>query len=139
MAYVGANSSLAHKKIITYQELIQYPIILFGDTFSLSDYIIQRLSEYGTPNILTSSQNPESIKNFVIAMDAVGFSPDISLANNIHVHNGDIIPLHIEDTEVTQFGILTNPNRAISVACEALIKEIILQADYFERIHLNML
>lgn len=139
MAYVGQKSPLAIKKITTYQELVQYPIVLFGEAFSLSDYITRRLKEYGTPNILTSSQNPESIKNFVMETDAVGFGPDVSLVNNIHVHNGNIIPLHIDDTEVTQFGILTNPNRVTSVACEALIKEIMLQASHFERAYLNML
>ena len=138
MAYVGTKSPLARKKITSYQELVQYPVILFGEAYSLSDYILQRLGEYGTPNILTSSRNPESIRNFVIETDAVGFGPDVSLANNIYVHNGDIVPLHIDDKEVTQFGIITNPGRATSVACEALIKEIILQADHFERIHLNM-
>ncbi len=139
MAYVGKNSPLADKKTTTYQELIQYPLLLFGDAFSISDYIVQRLKEYGTPNILTSSQNPESIKNFVMETDAVGFGPDISLVNNIHVQNGAIIPLHIDDGELTQFGILTNPNRVTSVACEALIKEIMLQATHFERMHLGML
>ena len=138
MAYVGAKSPLARKKITTYQELVQYPIVLFGEAFSLSDYILQQLRQYGTPNIMTSSRNPESIKNFVMETNAVGFGPDVSLANNIYVHNGDIVPLHIDDKEVTQFGVITNPGRATSTACEALIKEIILQADHFERIHLNM-
>lgn len=137
MAYVGKKSPLAHKKITNYEELVQYPIILFGDAFSLSDYIMNRLKEYGTPQILTSSQNPESIKNFVMETDVIGFGPDVSLVNNLYVHSGDIIPLHIDDAEITQFGILTNPNRLTSVASEALIKEIILQADHFERFYLN--
>ena len=80
------------------------PVILSGESFSLSDYIVRRLRECGTPNILTSSRNPESIKSFV-----------------------------------TETGILTNPGRITSIACEALIKEILLQAARFERIRLNML
>ncbi len=139
MAYVGEKSPLARKKITTWQELVQYPVILFGESFSLSDYIVRRLRECGTPNILTSSRNPESIKSFVMETDVVGFGPDVALVNNVHVHNGDIIPLHIDDDEITQFGILTNPGRITSIACEALIKEIMLQAAHFERIHLNML
>ncbi len=80
------------------------PVILSGESFSLSDYIVRRLRECGTPNILTSSRNPESIKSFV-----------------------------------TETGILTNPGRITSIACEALIKEILMQAARFERIRLNML
>lgn len=138
MAYVGPKSELADRKLLTFQDILPYPVILFGDEFSLSDYIVRRLREYGTPKILTSSKNPESIKSFVMETDAVGFGPDISLASDLHVWNGDIIPIHLDDPEITQFGILTNANRSISVACEALMKEILLQANHFERIHLNL-
>lgn len=138
MAYVGPKSELAQRKLLTFRDIVPYPVILFGDEFSLSDYIVKRLKEYGHPTILTSSKNPESIKSFVMETDAIGFGPDISLANDIHVLNGNIIPIPIDDPETTQFGILTNSNRSISVACEALIKEILLQANHFERIHLNL-
>ena len=137
MAFVGKKSPLSQQKIISYKELVHYPIILFGDSFSLSDYILKALSQYGTPTVLTSTHNPESMKNIVMETDVVGFSPDISLANNIYVHSGDIIPLHIDDAEITEFGIITNPNRPASVASEALIKEILLQATNFERFYLT--
>lgn len=139
MAYVGPKSELAQKKAVTFREILPYPVILFGEEFSLSEYVVKRLKECGSPNILTFSRNPESIKSFVMETDAVGFGPDVSLANDIYVWNGNLIPIHITDNnETTQFGILTNSNRSISVACEALIKEIMLQANHFERIHFNL-
>lgn len=139
MAYVGKNSPLALEKTATYQELAAYPVVIFGDSFSLTDHIIKRLSAYGTPMILSSTQNPESMQKLVMATDAIGFGPDVYLVDNPYVLNGDIIPLHIAEKETTQFGILTNPNRNTSTACEALMKELLLQADHFERIHLKMI
>ncbi|MCD8084292.1 MAG: LysR family transcriptional regulator [Clostridiales bacterium] len=137
MAYVSAKSALAQYKVVRFEDICTYQVVLFGDTFTLSDYIMRQLEKFGTPKILTSSRNPESVMAFVIDTDCVGFAPDVFLAKNIHVYNGDIVPLHIDDPEITQFGILTNPNRSISTANEMLMKEILIQAQHFERVYLN--
>ena len=139
VAYVGKGSELAKLRTTTYEELIKYPIVLFGDSYSLSEYILSRLKEFGTPNIMSSSQSAESIMNLVVATGSVGFGPDVSLVTNSAVLNGDVIPLYIDDDEVTQFGILTNPGRHLSVAAEGLIKQIIEQAELFDHTHLKMM
>lgn len=134
LAYVGPFSPLAEKKYITYKEISQYPLILYGDTYTLSEYIIGRLKEYGNPNILSFSHSPESIKKFIIQTEAIGFGYDISLVNDPYVENGSIIPITIDDEHSIQFGIITNNGRSIGTACETLIKEILLQSDHFRRL-----
>lgn len=139
LAYVGPSSPLAEKKSTSYEEIFQYPLMLFGDSYSLTEYILGRLKEYGTPNVLSFSRSPESIKKFIALTDAIGFGPDISLVNDLYVENGSIIPLEIDDDHTIQFGIITNNGRTISTACETLIKEILLQADHFSRLYLHRL
>lgn len=137
MTYVGSASPLANKKCITYEEIFQYPLMLYGEAYSLTEYIIGRLKEYGTPNILSFSRSPESIKKFITQTDAIGFGPDISLVNDPYVENGSVFPIKIDDDHTIQFGLITNNGRPISSACETLIKEILLQADYFSRLYLH--
>jgi LysR family transcriptional activator of glutamate synthase operon len=124
-AYVGKLSSLSSRTKITFRELLPYPLFLFGDEFSLHAYCLEQISRYGKPNIVSTMRNPESIKRFVMQIDAVGFGPDISLAGDARVKNHELFPLEITDASAVHFGLVTNRKREINVAAEALIKEII--------------
>lgn len=127
MAYVGAQSMLASRKKITFKELLPFQLFLYGNDFALHRYCLEQISQYGTPNILSTTHNPESIKHFVMQTEAVGFGPDISLLNDIYVKTGAIFPLEITDASEIHFGILTNRKRKPDIAVDALIKEILAQ------------
>ena len=125
MAYVGARCSLANRKKITFRELLPFQLFLYGDEFSLHRYCLEQISQYGRPNIISTTHNPESIKRFVMQSEAVGFGPDLSLLNDIYVKAGAIFPLEITDASEIHFGILTNRKRKPDVAVDAFIKKIL--------------
>lgn len=126
MAYVGANSSLANRKTVTFRELLPFQLFLYGDEFSLHRYCLEQISQYGQPNVMSTTHNPESIKRFVMQTEAVGFGPDLSLVNDIYVKSGVIFPLEITDASGIRFGILTNRKRKPDVAVDAFLKEILV-------------
>ena len=128
VAYVGKRSVLADKSKITFRELLPYQLMLFGDEFSLHTYCLQQISQYGTPNVLSTTRNPESIKRFVMYLDAVGFGPDVSLVDDPYVKGGSIIPIEISDASPINFSVLTNKKRKQGIAVEAFIKEIVSQS-----------
>ena len=128
MAYVGARSILANRTRITFRELLPFQLFLYGDEFALHRYCLEQISQYGTPNVMSTTHNPESIKRFVMQSEAVGFGPDISLMNDIYVKTGAIFPLEITDASEVRFGILTRKNRKPDVAVDAFIRELINNA-----------
>ena len=125
MAYVGPKSSLANRKKISFRELLPFPLFLYGDEFSLHRYCLEQISQYGQPNVMSTTHNPESIKRFVMQTEAVGFGPDVSLENDIYVKSGAIFPLEIVDASDIQFGLLTSRKRKPDMAVDAFIKEIL--------------
>lgn len=125
MAYVGAKSSLANRKKITFRELLPFQLFLYGNEFSLHRYCLEQISQYGTPDVMSTTHNPESIKRFVMQSEAVGFGPDISLMDDIYVKAGAIFPLEITDASEIHFGILTNKKRKPDVAVDEFIKTIL--------------
>lgn len=125
MAYVGPKSSLANRKKITFRELLPFPLFLYGAEFSLHRYCLEQISQYGQPNVMSTTHNPESIKRFVVQTEAVGFGPDVSLENDIYVKSGAIFPLEIVDAADIQFGLLTSRKRKPDVAVDALINAIL--------------
>lgn len=127
MAYVGADSVLANRKKITFKELLPFQLFLYGDEFALHRYCLEQISQYGTPSVISTTHNPESIKHFVMQTEAVGFGPDISLNNDIYVKTGLIYPLEITDASEIHFGILTSRKRKPDLAVDALIKAILAQ------------
>lgn len=128
MAYVGSGSILANRKTITFRELLPFQLFLYGDEFALHRYCLEQISQYGPPNIMSTTHNPESIKRFVMQTEAVGFGPDLSLADDIYVKSGAIFPLEITDASGIRFGILTNRKRKPDVAVDAFIKEILVHS-----------
>jgi LysR family transcriptional regulator, transcription activator of glutamate synthase operon len=125
MAYVGKASPLAERKRISFRDLLPFQLFLYGDEFSLHQYCLERIGQYGEPNIMSTTHNPESIKRFVMRTQAVGFGPDISLLDDIYVKDGEIIPLEITDAEEIQFGLLTKKERKPDLAADSLIREIL--------------
>ncbi len=125
MGYAAKNSPLTHKKQVTFADLIEYPIVLLCDEFFTSTYIIENLSKFGTPNIMSISSNPDSLKKIVMETDAIGFAPDISLINDLSICNGELIPFYISNMPESVFGMTWDHNRSQNKACKALTKEII--------------
>lgn len=137
MACVGASSPLANRKEVGFDELIHYPIMLYSDSYLSAEYVIERLQEHGEPNVISTSSNSDSVMQFVMECDAVGFAPDISLINDIYVRDKLIVPIPLSDPQPTHFGILTNKTRYLSPLAKALSKEILSQADYYTRVFLR--
>lgn len=131
VAYVGEKSTLKRRNKISFRELLPFPLMLYGDEFSLHAYILRQISQYGTPNVLSTTHNPESIKRFVMQLDAVGFGPDISLLEDPYVKNRELFLLEIIDASPITFSLVSNRKRAHSVAVESLIREIIAQSKAF--------
>lgn len=125
MAYVGANSSLVNRQKITFRELLPFQLFLYGEEFSLHKYCLEQISQYGQPNVMSTTHNPESIKRFVMQTEAVGFGPDVSLMSDIYVKAGAIFPIEITDAVPIEFGLVTNRKRKPDVAVDAFIKEIL--------------
>lgn len=125
MAYVGPKSSLANKARITFRELLPFQLFLYGNDFSLHRYCLEQISQYGKPYVMSTTHNPESIKQFVMQTEAVGFGPDLSLKNDLYVKSGAIFPLEITDASEIQFGLITSRKRKPDVAVDAFLKEIL--------------
>lgn len=137
MCYVSKQSPLATNPKVSFADLVKYPVVLFGEGYSLQNYLYGKLSEWGSPNILSSINNPEAIKKIVMQTDAIGFGPDISLINDSNVQSGDLILLNIESMPDTQFGILSNKKRSTNAVCESLIEIITIEAENFKQILLK--
>lgn len=125
MVYVGAKSPLVNRQKITFRELLPFQLFLYGEDFSLHQYCLEQIRQYGQPNVVSTTQNPESIKRFVSQTEAIGFGPDISLKGDIYVKSGMIFPIEIMDASQIEFGIVTNKKRKPDVAVDAFIKEIL--------------
>ena len=133
-ALVSQDSPLAGRKSITYQELLDWQLVLYTSEYAIHHTIVSELEKYGTPNILATVRNPQTIKRFVLQTNSVGFGPSISWDNDDDVHSGRIVPLLVEDSAPSQFGILYRKNSGPSVAGQKLMKEV---QDYTERLTLN--
>ena len=133
-ALVSQDSPLAGRKSITYQELLDWQLVLYTSEYVIHHTIVSELEKYGTPNILATVRNPQTIKRFVLQTNSVGFGPSISWDNDDDVRSGRIVPLLVEDSAPSQFGILYRKNSGPSVAGQKLMKEV---QDYTERLTLN--
>ena len=104
MAYVGKKSPLVNRKVILFRELLPYDLFLFGQEFSLHRYCLDKIGEYGVPRVMSTTQNPEMIKRFVMQTDTIGFGPDISLKEDIYVKQHLLFPIEISDALPIKFG-----------------------------------
>lgn len=133
-ALVSKDSPLANRSTIGYQELLDWQLVLYNSEYAIHHTIVAELSKYGTPNILATVRNPQTIKRFVLQTNTVGFGPSISWDNDDDVTSGRIVPLLVENDPPSQFGILYRKNSNPSVAGQKLMKEI---QDYTEQLILS--
>lgn len=127
MAYVGSRSTLKERQQVSFRELLPYDLLLYGQQFSLHKYCLEQISKYGEPRILSTTQNPETIKQFVIQSEAVGFGPDIGLKNDIYVENRMLFPLWITDALPIVFGMVKLREKKPNFLLNAFIQEIMKQ------------
>ena len=133
-ALVSKDSPLANRSSISYQELLDWQLVLYNSEYAIHHTIVAELEKYGTPNILATVRNPQTIKRFVLQTNSIGFGPSVSWDNDDDVHSGRIVPLLVENDPPTQFGILCRRNTGLSVAGQKLMKEI---QDYTELLTLS--
>lgn len=129
MACVGKNTDLANKESVTLKEIIQYPIL------SNSNFVIKALQKYGNPKFLFKSKNLEGAKQTISEGLAIGFYTDISLKYDPYVHMGKIVPLHIENENLSlSFYIIQRKNKR-HLPNEKFIIEFLEQVQDFENIN----
>ena len=134
MACVSRHSELAHKKNLSYADIIQYPIVILNQEYTIHHHTLSILNKFGNPNILLTARNPASIKGIILEGLAVGFDFEIALKTDPYVQNGDIIPMLInEERQPTHFGIWHIKEHQTSVS-EEFIKELKVQANTFSRL-----
>lgn len=125
MAYVRYDNPLAAKEEVSYADIIEYPLILYSEEYELYRVITRGLSQCGIPaNVLTSTKNPASIKQFILATDAIGFGPILSWKEDIYVTQGRIVPLRIKEQWISTFGIAFFKGKGMSKAAKAF-KEVL--------------
>lgn len=134
IAYVGKNSPLATKKEISLKEIIEYPLVLFNERYSMSNHLRYLLKQYGTPNILFSSSNSDAMRKVIAESMAIGFYSDISLKTDIYIQNNEIVPIRIKDESkvYSTYGIITKNESFRSVLTQKFIDELKFQADQFK-------
>ncbi|GGI45803.1 transcriptional regulator [Paenibacillus marchantiophytorum] len=119
MACVGRNSPFAHRGSISINELVDQPIILN------SEYVIEKLKQYGEPNILFKLGNSEAAKRIITEGIAIGFYTEIGLKYDPYILTGSTVALEItgDDMEVS-FCSIRLKNRHQSMACKKFVKEL---------------
>lgn len=124
-AFGGKNSLMAYHDTVTFKTLLPFPLLIYGNDFVLHTYCLEQISRYGKPNVISMTNNPETIKKYVAQTDAIAFGPYISLKNDIYVKEKQIYPSIISDAQEIHFCIITNKKRNLSVAVDFLIEEIV--------------
>jgi len=124
LACVGKNSPLAHSTSVSYTQIVEHPII------ATSGYMRKQLKKYGTPRELFYSSSSEASKHVIAESLATSFYMDISLQNDPYVSSGQVIPLTITENPILYLYWLHQKNNQ-SAACEAFIKELLLQVGNF--------
>lgn len=134
---VSKNSELANMKEISLKEIIKYPIAMFNENYKLNDFMHSLLTPYGVPNVLVKSENSEVLKKIISENLAIGFYNDISLKSDLHVINGDIIPIKITeyDNAHSKLGIVYKKNSDLSFVAKEFIKELESQAKVFGNLY----
>jgi DNA-binding transcriptional LysR family regulator len=133
-ALVSKDSPLSSRKSIGYQELLEWQLVLYNSEYAIHHTIVAELEKYGTPNILATVRNPQTIKRFVLQTNSVGFGPSVSWDYDDDVLSGRIVPLPVENDPPTQFGILCRKSTSPGIAGQKLMKEI---HDYTELLTLS--
>jgi len=97
LACVGKTSPLRSRNSISFKEIINYPIVIYNQEYSMYKFITELLNNFGSPNVLFTSDNTEVTKRIVSEGLAIGFLTNLALMSDPYVQNGEVIPLHIND------------------------------------------
>lgn len=62
MACVGKQSKLSNRKEISFKEIVKHSIVIFNEQYRMNPYILNKLREYGEPDILLTTGNTEILK-----------------------------------------------------------------------------
>ena len=121
----GKNSPMAYRDTIAFKNLLPFPLLIYGEDFVLHAYCLEQIRRYGKPNVISMTNNPETIKKYVAQTDAIAFGPYISLKNDIYVKEKQIYPAIISDAQKIHFCLLINQKRNLSIAVDFLIEELV--------------
>lgn len=137
IAYVGKHSPLARKKVISLEEIIEHPIVLFNERYSSNNFMREALEEYGKPNILFTSGNSDAMRKVIAESLAIGFYSDISLKMDPYILNKHIVPIRIKEEEdvYSTYGVITKKNSPQNIIVKKFIEELKIQAELFKRMH----
>jgi len=67
------DNPLAQKEFITFAELTQCPILKISEGYATYEYALLKISEYGTPNIVFTINNPKRTPTLVENTNRVYF------------------------------------------------------------------
>lgn len=104
-ACVSKKSPLVSRKVLTFEELFEHPIVLYNNYEKI-------FSEYGAKNILFTTNNSEILKKAVVEGQAICFLFDIMLGHDPYLANDQIIPIPLaEERRITAPLILLRSKR----------------------------
>lgn len=84
MFCVSIHHPLARKDFVTYEEIVQEPLIVLDDTFSVSKRILRTMAEagYHPQNTVQCTSQLYTVERFIEANAACGFLPEIAALSN---------------------------------------------------------
>lgn len=137
IAYVNSDSPLAKKSNVSFKELVKYPVALFNETYTSTDYLLTMLKQHGEPNVLFSSENSETIKKVISNTAVVGFFGTVTLKTDPYILSNQVVPLNIIEFEnhYSYHGIVTKVDKRLSVAAKKFIEELRIQAIAFKNLY----
>lgn len=129
---VNQNTSYAHAKQITPEQLRGEPIVLYNDD-RMWEFVEDFTSFFGPLNILFSTNNMDAIRNAVVENIAMTIGPDYTILNDPAVHASKAIILPIENYALNYPGmaIVTRRNSQ-STFLRDLIQDMKQQLQSFQ-------
>lgn len=125
MALVRRNSILSQREVLSFQDIQQYPVALFGNEFISFDHILARIQAFGPANIVLKTSSPEMVKQVSLQSDYVGLAYDLSILNHPHVVSGELIAIPITDPVEMTFGILSKKDTRIGPLTKKLAAALV--------------
>lgn len=129
MVYIGKNSSIPLQNPIPSNVVAKLPLLIFKGSYRQEEYV-KRMLKTEDLNVLISIGYTEAAKKIISEGIAVGFFPDFTIKKDPFVKAGHIIPLEVENNELTlQFGWVKAKNKRLSRAESEFIKILIENID----------
>lgn len=109
MFCVSIHHPLAQKTFVSYEEIVQEPLIVLDDTFSVSKRILRTMAEagYQPQNTVQCTSQIYTVERFIEANAACGFLPE-----NAALSNPSIIPLQYPQQQVRSVYLTWMKNKA---------------------------